>query len=890
MKLLFDRLIQWRYGVRRISEKHLESLKKIKHKGILLEAIPQADRIELNSLPNVFIPLLYMRYSKFSFEIWKFYKEIRFYFHASDRKTADAIKSQFNALYQKTVFRESNDFPKIKAGDYVSASTMNLGGMPFGLKQIQSFISDPLAQLLYTMRTTPSNFIFQIVFIPVKFKKKDREVNAFEALIRIVTIANNSFEARRANEIAASTFHIFDTKRSWLRPKFVSFSVPFLNDPLNVLKDVLKRSFFLLAKGILLSKEEIASLVHLPVRVDIPEIEYTRLRFDGGNGVLLGYARYSEEEIRDSLQDLKNIHIPGMPGTGKSVFLANLALQAFKQGYCCHVIDPHGDLALDLLQAIEPERIKDVVFLDPTKIDFCLNPLELDVKEGRELAIETTIGEITEMMKRLFGRAYWGPSMNRTFQNALRALYSIGNPTFEDLIKVLLKREDFASAEVKQFQKEIDFLSRERIDAVINKIDPFVKNKMLYNLFCRRKSSIDFKELTQEGKLVIWRLPKASLTQPMLELIGTGIITKLWFWVASRQKRNPILLMIDEFQIFSSLETLGIMLSEGRKYGLQLALAHQNLQQLKERRVSVEDVFGNTQTKVIFRLSGYDALLMARSLDITRQRDLVYSITNLPDGVALVKLTSGFGRRLTLPFEIKTPKPPVKRFHEVDSLIERMKERYAVKIEAEGKKRGISPEILDLLKAIHELTERGEEPTKTKLSEFLGKSGSVINDLMDKAETFGYLERRITQHKGKSKVVSILTEKGKHELGLGISMGTSAKAGEELHRTLILKTAKWLRGQGYYVKTPEQAGREKQPDLIAWERKGEGWGNPIAFEIETKGQHPEQVRQNLLKNVKKGMWVIFIAPDEMVKRRVVSALGDQVKYCRVYLESEMMAR
>lgn len=872
---LFDRLKRWRYGVRRISAKQIGRLAK-KPRGFLMEAIPQAGPVNAKSIPNVFTPLLSLRYTEFSFEIWKFFGEIRFYFHSSNKIGSQAVK-QFNAIYPKAVFRECEDFPKIKAGDYVSASTLRFRGKPFRLRKIQDFSYDPLAHLLQQMRV-PANFIFQVVFAPVRLRGGSP---AFEAFIRIVTIANNSFRAREANELLAASLSVLNTDSARLSPRFVSFAIPVVNDPLSVLKDVLKRKFPFFARGILLGKEELACLVHLPVSVEMPEIEYTRLKFDGGSSVLLGHSRYGGEEVRAALEEMKNIHVPGMPGVGKSVFLANLALQAFEAGRCCHVIDPHGDLALELLKAVAPERIKDVVFLDPTKIDFSLNPLELDAKEGRELAIETTIGEITEMMKGLFGRAYWGPSMNRTFQNALRALYSTGTPTFEDLLKVLQKQDDFGSPEIKQFQREVGFLSRERIDAVVNKIDPFVKNKMLHGLFCRRKSSLDFSELTKEGRLVIWRLPKAHLTQPLLELIGTGIITKLWFWVVSRQERSPVLLMIDEFQIFSSLETPGIMLSEGRKYGLQLALAHQNLQQLRDRKVSVEDVFGNTQTKVIFRLSGYDASLMARTLDVTRWRDLVHTITNLPDGVALVKLPSGFGKRMTVPFEVKTPPPPKKRFHEVAALVGRMRERYAAKEEAQARTSRPPPDIMDVLKAVHET----EVATVSELVQVLRKSGSSVSELLDQAESLGYLQRLRLKQKGKPRIVSRLTEKGQRALGIGISLGSGARIGGELHRSLILKIAARLRGEGYRVEFPKQEG--EQPDLIAWPREGEDWGKPIAFEIETRGQHPEQVRKNFLKNVQQGRHVVFVVPDEGVKGRVLNALGEWVKFCRVYTEAEM---
>jgi len=120
----------------------------------------------------------------------------------------------------------------------------------------------------------------------------------------------------------------------------------------------------------------------------------------------------------------------------------------------------------------------------------------------------------------------------------------------------------------KELQQELKKIPPERFDAVINKVDPFVKNSLLYMLFCRKRSSVDLEKLLKPKKLVIWRLAKAEITEMNMQMIDSAIITKPWFYCASRprEERNPILLVIDEFQNFAFLETLEVMIAEARKF------------------------------------------------------------------------------------------------------------------------------------------------------------------------------------------------------------------------------------------------------------------------------------------------------------------------------------
>jgi len=157
-------------------------------------------------------------------------------------------------------------------------------------------------------------------------------------------------------------------------------------------------------------------------------------------------------------------------------------------------------------------------------------------------------------------------------------------------------------------------------------------------------------------------------------------------------------------------------------------------------------------------------------------------------------------------------------------------------------------EIIELLRTVHSIEESGEETTRTNLSRSMSVPGSKLSDQLDRAKSKGLVERIVKKEGiGRPKVLTNLTEKGRKAIGIGVSSGSSAKAGGELHRALLFRAKEWLENQGYHVEIPEQGGREEQPDMIA-----EKDGREIAVEVEISANHPEQIKKNYEKNVKKG--------------------------------------
>lgn len=576
----------------------------------------------------------------------------------------------------------------------------------------------------------------------------------------------------------------------------------------------------------------------------------------------------------------------GSTGAGKSTLITNEVLDAFRQGLCVWVLDPHGDLAYDIVESVYPEDLGKVLLFDLLKVGFSLNPFELpryQDKTQREIMVERMIGEIVSFMKKLYGDKYWGPSLNRIFQNALRRLYqNDDSPTFKEMLDLI--REELDKEEYKDFYDDLGSLPKGRTDAVINKLEPFVKNDLLRKIFCQKVSTVDVEELLKPNRLVIWRLSKGELSEMNAGLIGSALITKLWLTIVSRERkdRTPVFLAIDEFQNFAHLETLGDLVTEGRKYQIGLLLAHQHTKQVPEKLLG--DILGNTATKVIFRVAEKDARIIANSFDYSDKNKVLSVLTSLPDGRAVVKLRSGFGEKPIPPFEIYSLKPPVKKHSFTEKLLERMRTLYSSPIlpEKPSFKSDINPEIIDLLKIIHSLKDKGEEAIRSNISKVISVDGNRLSELLDITQSLGMIERTVKREgKGRPKILIRITDDGMKALGLGVSSGCSSKAGGELHRALLFKAKEWLEGQGYFVKIPEQGGKIKQPDMLAYPNGKDG--REIAVEIETSANHPEQVVKNYEKNARLGRFVIFVVPDEDVENKLRECLKKvEKKRYRIY--------
>jgi DNA-binding MarR family transcriptional regulator len=196
----------------------------------------------------------------------------------------------------------------------------------------------------------------------------------------------------------------------------------------------------------------------------------------------------------------------------------------------------------------------------------------------------------------------------------------------------------------------------------------------------------------------------------------------------------------------------------------------------------------------------------------------------------------------------------------------------------------VENEIIELLRTVYSFEEKGDETTRTNISKRMSIPGSKLSEQLDIAQSQGLIERIVKKEgKGRPKVLTKLTEKGLKIIGVGITSGSSSKAGGELHRALLFRAKDWLESQDYYVKIPEQGGRIEQADMLAYSKASDGLGREIAVEVETSVNHPEQIVKNYEKNASQGRFVIFIVPDEEIQEGIGRILSKaNIKNFKIY--------
>lgn len=323
----------------------------------------------------------------------------------------------------------------------------------------------------------------------------------------------------------------------------------------------------------------------------------------------------------------RHVYIIGQTGTGKTATLELLTLSDIyhHQGYA--IIDPHGDFAVNNLRFIPGSRLKDVVYFNPSDTAWPLgfNPLEVTNPDQKA----TISSELIGVFKRMFGNS-WGPRLEYILRYTILALLERPDATMLDITRMLTDkkfRENTLSycndAVVLQFwQTEFnswnDRFQSEAIAPVLNKVGAFTANPIIRNIIGQPKSTFNIREIMDEGKILIVNLSKGLIGEDNAAILGSLLVTKIQLAAMSRsdipdiQDRRPFYLYVDEFQNFAT-DSFATILSEARKYGLNLTVANQYISQMTP---TVRDaVFGNVGTLVCFRVSGEDGALLSREFE-----------------------------------------------------------------------------------------------------------------------------------------------------------------------------------------------------------------------------------------------------------------------------------
>jgi hypothetical protein len=392
----------------------------------------------------------------------------------------------------------------------------------------------------------------------------------------------------------------------------------------------------------LMNVEEMASIFHFPLPfTDAPNIDWLLSKKAPAplntptEGLLLG-----ENEYRGKLTPIhikpadrrRHMYVIGMTGTGKSVFLEGLAIQDILAGRGVCFIDPHGD-AIDTILARTPkERADDVILFDPSDLDrpMSLNLFEFDSPAQRTMAVN----ELLAIFDKLYDlKSTGGPMFEQYFRNA--ALLMMEDPesgnTILDLPRILAdddyrqmklskaKDEEIKNFWIKQAQKAGGEASLQNIVPYItSKLTTFISNDYMRPIIAQQKSSFNFGEAVNSNKIILVKLSKGLIGSMNADLLGMIVIGKILMAVLGRasipeDQRTDYYLYIDEFQNFLT-DSIEVILSEARKYKLNLTVAHQYIGQLINKGDTrfKDAIFGNVGTKVAFRIGVEDSEFLAK--------------------------------------------------------------------------------------------------------------------------------------------------------------------------------------------------------------------------------------------------------------------------------------
>lgn len=393
---------------------------------------------------------------------------------------------------------------------------------------------------------------------------------------------------------------------------------------------------FLSKHGFTLSIPELSSLWRLPDRdCMVAGITWASVRRAEPPALLpttgctfLGRTAFRADERDFGLLEndrFRHLYLVGKAGAGKSTLLKNMIIQDMRQGRGLALLDPHGDLYDELLDYIPPDRVKDVVLLDPGDQE---HPVSLNVLELPDPSQKAQVASaLVDILKRSFEHS-WGPRLEYILRNCILTLLEVPNSTIMGIPR-LLSDDGYRSWAIAQindpvmrffWQKEFagmlanPRLVTEAISPVQNKVGQFLAAPLLRHVLAQPQSTINMQDIMDTSKILLVNLSKGRIGEDSSSLLGAMIISSLHFAALRRVsqpegQRRPFLLYADEFQSFAT-STFASILSEARKYRLGLILAHQYISQLPEDVRAA--IFGNVGTLVSFTVGPDDARFLER--------------------------------------------------------------------------------------------------------------------------------------------------------------------------------------------------------------------------------------------------------------------------------------
>lgn len=594
------------------------------------------------------------------------------------------------------------------------------------LKKIKYFIkSKGMSFYQATTKVERSLFLdFLFEFLDILFSEsKDKEMKegqdlleaiskkeahpAFEANIRLVSAAKNK-------EKAEDVLNNLESGFSQFLSNFNGFEFNKLTGR-GLERAIENYSFrrFNKRRRIILNLEELASIYHFPLaHMKTPYINWVKTRESAppsdlpqsgplfiGNLVFRG----EEKEVFIGSREDRRRHIYtiGQTGVGKTSLMQEMIRQDMENGEGVGVIDPHGDLIEDTLANVPKDRIDDVVLFEPfdTKRPAGLNMLEWDIPEQKDFAVS----EMISIFSQLFPPEMIGPMFEHYMRNAMLALMADReNPGTLVEIPKIFTDDQFMKEKVakvtdpmvrnfweKEWQQTVGEDKSKMLGYVVSKVGRFVENEMMRNIIGQQHSSFDLNQVMDEKKIFLVNLTKGLTGEMNSSLLGLILVSKLQMAAMRRvnipqEERRDFYLYIDEFQNFTT-DSIATILSEARKYRLNLILANQFMPQLKDE---IRDaVIGNVGTVMAYRIGEDDAEFLENKFSPEFSS---FDLSNISNYHYITKMM--INGNLTSPFKVKAPYPKKGDKEQVSSIKKLSKQKYGrpkKKVEKSIKDRGL---------------------------------------------------------------------------------------------------------------------------------------------------------------------------------------------------------
>lgn len=411
----------------------------------------------------------------------------------------------------------------------------------------------------------------------------------------------------------------------------------------------------------------------------------------------------------------RHMYVIGKTGTGKSTLLANMAINDLKNNEGLCVIDPHGDLVETLLDYIPSRRINDVIYFDPADPE---RTVQLNLFEGENVQHRELIASgIVSVFQKLYGYS-WGPRLEYILRNALLTLLKSKTARLSDIMDMLTNRkyrdmlvEELDDPVLKnfwlyEFNRMQDRQRNEAIAPILNKVGQFVSSPLVRDVVNARKSSFSIEEAMDQGKIVLVNLSQGRLGEDNATLLGAMLITKIQLAAMSRvhiaeEDRKDFYLYVDEFQNFAT-ESFNKILSEARKYRLNLILANQYIAQIPEEVQKA--IFGNCGSIVSFVMGAEDAAAFEQEYGERYSKE---DLVSLSRHQIINKLS--IDNMISRPFPAFTLGPAKSFNKNREKVIRVSQERYA--------KRKKSLDLADEFLANKKRMELNEEEKQAKIAE-----------------------------------------------------------------------------------------------------------------------------------------------------------------------------